>query len=369
MLKASEKSISQSQLYFIIIQSQMGVGILSLPFAVHSTAKGDGWISTILAGIVLQIWLLIFLTLSRWFPEKNIYQIMKHLFGRFIGSILIIAYILYFTAVAALVAVLQTGLINKWILTLTPFWIIYVLIIVVAVYLATDNILTIARFFSLTTGVILFFILLVSTVYRDANLSYILPVGDGGIKNIFIAVKDVLIALAGFEIILMVYPLLKDKKKTFKTLTLANVTTISIYTFLVFTSLIIFSPVEITLVPEPVLYMLKAISFEIIERLDLIFLSIWVIPMTNSFIIFLYQASKGLKELFHADSHSPFVPIIVIPIFISGFFLQDKFIIQKIDSLFQYIIYSFVFFLPITFLIFGVFKKKNGKEKKHVPST
>ncbi|MBM7622218.1 spore germination protein (amino acid permease) [Bacillus tianshenii] len=369
MLKASEKSISQGQLYFLIIQSQMGVGILSLPFAVHSTAKGDGWISTILAGIVLQIWLLIFLTISRWFPEKNIYQIMKHLFGRFVGSIFVVAYILYFTAVAALVAVLQTGLINKWILTLTPFWLIYVLIIIVAVYLATDNILTIARFFSLSTGVILFFILLVSTVYRDANLSYILPIGDGGIKNIFIATKDVLIALAGFEIILMVYPLLKDKKKTFKTLTLANVTTISIYTFLVFTSFIIFSPVELTLVPEPVLYMLKAISFEIIERLDLIFLSIWVIPMTNSFIIYLYQASKGLKELFHTDSHSPFVPIIVIPIFISGFFLQDKFVIQKIDSIFQYIIYSFVFFLPIAFLILGFIKKKNGKEKKHVPTT
>ncbi|MGM0836699.1 MAG: GerAB/ArcD/ProY family transporter [Bacillota bacterium] len=369
MLKASEKSISQGQLYFLVIQSQMGVGVLSLPFAVHSTAKGDGWISIILAGIVIQIWLYIFLTITRWFPEKNIYQISKHLFGRFMGSIVVIAYLLYFTAVAALVTVLQTGLINKWILTLTPFWIIYLLIIVVAVYLATDNILTIARFFSLSTGVVLFFVLLVSTVYRDANISYILPVGEGGIANIFLAVKDVLIALTGFEIILMVYPLLKEKKKTFKTLTLANITTISVYTFLVFTSLIIFSPKEITLVPEPVLYMLKAISFEIIERLDLIFLSIWVIPMTNSIIIYLYQASKGLKELFHTESHSPFVPIIVIPIFVSGFFLQDKFIIEKIDSFFQYIIYSFVFILPVLLLIVGFFRKKTGKEKNNARTT
>lgn len=364
-----EKNLSQGQLFFIVIQAQIGVGILSLPFAVHTIAKGDGWISTILAGVVIQVWLFIFLFLSRMFPEKNLYQIMYHLFGRFIGKMLTIAYILYFTSVAALVAVLQTGLINKWILSLTPFWVIYLLIIFVAVYLAKENILMIARFFSLSTGIVFFFILLITTVYRDTDISYILPVGDSGLTNIIIAVKDVLIALAGFEIVLMIYPLLKEKKKTAKTLTLANWLVIVIYTFLVFTSLIVFSPQEMGLVPEPVLYMLKAITFELIERLDLIFLSIWVIPMTNSFIIYLYQASKGLKELFQTDSHSRFVPIIVIPIFISGFFLQDKYIIQRIDEIFQNIIYLFVFTLPILFLIVGLIKKKFGKEKKNAPTS
>lgn len=369
MLKVHEKGISQGQLFFLIIQAQIGVGILSLPFAVHTTAKGDGWISTLLAGFVIQLWMFIILKLAQSYPEQNLFQLLRHLLGKFFGSIFIIFYILYFTAIAGLVTALQTGLINKWILSLTPFWIIYILIIIVAVYLATDNILMIARFFSLSTGVIVFFILLVATVYRDANLSYILPVGHGGWKNIFFAIKDVLLALTGFEIILVIYPLIQNPKGTLKTLTFANITTVSIYAFLVFTSLIIFSPQEMTLVPEPVLYMLKAISFEVIERLDLIFLSIWVIPMTNSFIIYLYQASKGLKELFHKESHAPFVPIICVPIFISGFFLQDKFLMEDIGEVFQYIIFSFAFFLPILLLMISWIKKKFGKGKnQHVSS-
>lgn len=369
MLKVSEKSISQGQLFFLIIQAQIGVGILSLPFAVHTTAKGDGWISTLLAGFVIQLWMFIILKLAQFYPEKNLFQLLRHLLGKVFGSIFIILYTLYFTAIAGIVAALQTGLINKWILSLTPFWIIYILIIIVAVYLATDNILMIARFFSLSTGVVVFFILLVATVYGDANLSYILPVGQGGWKNIFFAIKDVLLALTGFEIILVIYPLTKNSKCTLKTLTFANITTVCIYTFLVFTSLIIFSPQEMTLVPEPVLYMLKAISFEVIERLDLIFLSIWVIPMTNSFIIYLYQASKGLKELFHKESHAPFVPIICVPIFISGFFLQDKFLMEDIGEVFQYIIFSFAFFLPILLLMLAWIKKKIGKGKnQHVSS-
>lgn len=368
MKQASEVSISQGQLFFLIMQAQIGVGILSLPFSVHSTAKGDGWISTLLAGFVIQLWMMISLTLSRCYPEKNFFQILRNLFGKFFGSLLIVSYVLYFTAIAGLVAVLQTGLINKWILPLTPFWIIYLLIIIVAVYLAKENILVIARFFGLSTGVIVFFILLVATVYRDADISYILPVGQSGIKNIILAIKDVLIALTGFELILLIYPMIKSKQKTAKTLTFANITTVLIYGFLVFTSLIIFSPEEITLVPEPVLYMLKAISFEVIERLDLIFLSIWVIPMTNSFIIYLYQASKGLKELFHSQSHAPFVPIIVLPIFISGFFLQNKFLIEDINKMFQYVVFIFAFILPLLFLLIAWTKKKMQRGKNYESS-
>lgn len=370
MQKVMEKSISQGQLYFLIIQAQIGVGLLSLPFAVHNVAKGDGWISTLLAGVVIQVWLLITLKLAQLFPSKNFFQMLHDLLGRFIGNIFIAAYILYFTCVAGLVAVLQTGLITKWILPFTPYWVIYLLIIFVSVYLASDNILMIARFFSLSTGIIIFFIIFVLTVYQDVNINYILPVAQSSWKDIFLATKEVLIALAGFEVLLVIYYSVKDKKKTYRTLTLANITIVVIYTFLVFTSLIYFSPDELPLVPEPVLYMLKAISFEVLERLDLIFLSIWVIPMTNSFIIYVYQASVGLKELFKRDTHSPFVFIIVIPIFVTNFFLQDKFLLEDIGKIFQYIVITFAFVLPLLLLVIGWTRKLFRKEKNnHVSSS
>ncbi|QFT88486.1 Spore germination protein YndE [Bacillus sp. THAF10] len=365
MQKVMERSISQGQLFFLIIQTQIGVGVLSLPFAVHTTAKGDGWISTILAGFVLQIWIFIIVKLARMFPEKNLFQTLRALLGKFVGNILTLAYILYFTALASLVAVLQTELITKWILPLTPYWVIYLFIIIVAVYLATDNILMIARFFSLSTGIIIFFIILVLTVYQDVNINYILPIKQTSWLDIFIGMKEVLIALAGFEVLLVIYFCVSDKKKTLKTMSLANLTTMAIYTFLVFTSLIYFSPEELPLVPEPVLYMLKAISFEVLERLDLIFLSIWVIPMTNTFIIYLFQASVGLKELFKRDTHSPFVFIIVIPIFLSSFFLRDQFLVDEIGQVFQNVVLWFAFGLPLLLLLIGMIRKLVRKEKDH----
>ncbi|CAG9620519.1 GerAB/ArcD/ProY family transporter [Sutcliffiella rhizosphaerae] len=369
MKKVVDRAISQGQLFFLIIQTQLGVGILSLPFAVHNSAKGDGWMATLFAGIVIQLWIFISINLVKLFPGKNLYQIIKALFGKVLGNMFVLIYTVYFTTVAALVAVLQTSLINNWMLPLTPFWVIYFLIIIVSVYLASDNILMIARYFSLLTPIILFFIILTISVYKDVQLSYILPVKQSNWKDIFLATKDVMIALTGFEIILIVYHTVLNKTKTLRTLTYANISTVSIYTFFVFTSLIYFSPDELPLVPEPVLYMLKAISFEVIERLDLVFLAVWIIPMTNSFIIYLFQASIGLKELFKKDTHAYFPIFLVIPIFVSGFFFQDKFLMEQVGKYFQYLILSFAFVLPLLFFMVAVIKKKWRKEKKHAAST
>ena len=364
MSNSPEKKISQSHFFFILIQSQIGVAVLSLPYSVHQTAEGDGWISTLLAGFVVQLWMFAFLVLVRFFPERNLFGFSPQLLGKWIGRFVSFLYIIYFLLIASLVAVLQANLITGWILTLTPFWIIYMLIIITGVLLARENIQVIARFFSITSVIIFIFITLTSSVFTFMDIDYILPIGHSGVSNIFKAIRNVVLALTGFEILLIIYPLLNNKRKTIKTLTIANITVTSIYTLLVFSSLVVFSSEEIKLVPQPVLYMLKAISFEVIERLDLIFLSIWIFPMTNSFIIYIYKASKGLQQLFHTNTHAPFVPIVVVPILISAFFLQNQFIVEKVGKFSENFIYLFVFLFPLLFLLLAFVKKKMKKRGK-----
>jgi hypothetical protein len=67
-------TITPLQSGLLIVQSQVGVGILSLPFSVHAAAKQDAWISTLLAGFIVNgfIWLLILL--ARRFPNQSLFQ-------------------------------------------------------------------------------------------------------------------------------------------------------------------------------------------------------------------------------------------------------------------------------------------------------
>lgn len=56
---------TKTQLLFFIIQTQIGVGILSLPYSVFQRAKQDGWMSILLAGLVVQLLILLFWMLAK----------------------------------------------------------------------------------------------------------------------------------------------------------------------------------------------------------------------------------------------------------------------------------------------------------------
>ena len=56
--------INQSELFFLLVQTMVGIGILSLPFHTYKSAAHDGWMSVIILGfalhlVVLLIWLLV----------------------------------------------------------------------------------------------------------------------------------------------------------------------------------------------------------------------------------------------------------------------------------------------------------------------
>ncbi|WP_375794259.1 GerAB/ArcD/ProY family transporter, partial [Peribacillus frigoritolerans] len=62
--------------------------------------------------------------------------------------------------------------------------------------------------------------------------------------------------------------------------------------------------------------MIKAYSFQIIERIDLLFLSIWIISVATSIATWLFLSSQGLKYLFEPANHAPFLPYTAGIIFI-----------------------------------------------------
>ncbi len=55
----TQSKISLVQFTFFVIQCQIGVGILSLPNRLHPIAKGGGWISALIAGLAIQLIILL----------------------------------------------------------------------------------------------------------------------------------------------------------------------------------------------------------------------------------------------------------------------------------------------------------------------
>ena len=355
-----EKSrITQGQLMFFVIQSQVGVGILSLPHKVQAIAKGGGWISSLIAGLAVQLMILILWALCRRFPSDTIYGFLLKIVGPYLGTLLGFAYIGYFLFSAGTVLAFFAIVLGKWVLLDTPRWALLTLTLLTCMYLARERLRVIARLFVISSLTIIVMVMLSLFGYAHANFTYIFPLTEAGWGNIFKAANEALFPLVGYEVLLVIYPFVEGKSgEKLKAASLGNMLISLFYTFEVFTSLVIFSPGIMPAISEPLLYMLKGFSFQIIQRIDLIFLSLWIFVVSTSIVSWVYMGTIGLGHYFHRNEHKKAVPYAAFIVFILAMIAQDPSITDLYDRIIKFAHYTFVVGLPLILLILSYFSGK-----------
>ncbi|MFG6116378.1 GerAB/ArcD/ProY family transporter [Halobacillus sp. MO56] len=360
--------ISRLQFFFLIVQTQIGVGVISLPYNLQQVAKQDGWISLIGASLVVQLIMFLYWLLLKNTPGQHLFISLEKIFGKWIGKTSTLFYSFYFIAVGALILILYTRVINLWMLINTPKWVLMFLMVTAGLYLISGTIKVLARAYTLFSGLMI--ILVVSLIYgvRDSHFIFILPVGKAGIEPILKGVNEGVLSLLGFVFVLIIYPLVEGtNKEKLKTIFYTQWFVLGFYLLVVFSTFTFFGAKEILLVPEPVLYMLKAYEFSVVERLDLFFISVWVVSVTTSFTTYLYMSGKGLKHMFNSKKEMPFMIMMAIVAFILAltFGSGEQRIGQYGDVVMKFG-YLFSGSLPvILLLVFFVRKKKlTGSDSK-----
>ncbi|WP_409346072.1 GerAB/ArcD/ProY family transporter [Paenibacillus sp. MBLB4367] len=359
MMIPEKSKITQGQLMFFIVQSQVGVGILSLPHKMQATAKGGGWISVLLAGLAVQVIIFILWALCKRFPSDTIYGFLPKITGKLLGNLLCFAYIGYFLLSAGTVLAKFADVVERWVLLETPRWALLILALLTCMYLVKENLRVIARLFVISSLTIIVMVVLSLCGYVNANFSYIFPITEAGWGNIIKAANEALFPLVGYEAILVIYPFVEGNSGgKLKAVSLGNMLITLFYTFEVFTSLIIFSPAVMPAVSEPLLYMLKGFSFQVIQRIDLIFLSLWVLIVSNALVSWIYMATVGLGRFFHRGEHKKAVPYTIFILFIMAMIAQNPAITDFYDRMISITHYTFVVGLPLILLCFTYLIRK-----------
>ncbi|MFJ5762408.1 GerAB/ArcD/ProY family transporter [Neobacillus sp. NPDC093182] len=355
----TNNQITKFQLFFLLIQSQVGVALLSLPHAVQESAKGDGWISTIIAGLAVQVMLVVYWQLLKRFPALIYTEITKKVLGRFLGKLLNVFIYLNFILVGGLATILFIKLINLWLLPLTPGWMISALILTACIYLASSDLKIIARFFVLATSlIILLWFTSVLSWFTPKEFQYVLPLGSSGLKNILMGSNNSLLAMLGFEALLFFFPfIIENKKGVLKTVSMANLFITLFYTYFIFVTLISFSTHQLAQMREPILNLLRGISFNMIDRVDLIFLSVWMVPMATSIITYLFAASKSLN--LEKKNYPKAVLLNGCILFLITLIPNEDAIITLFNQYVSYLSYVVVFLIPTLLLILSFLMKKH----------
>ncbi|WP_416826646.1 GerAB/ArcD/ProY family transporter [Ectobacillus polymachus] len=354
-----KNKITQGQLMFFVIQSQVGVGILSLPYKLQASAKGGAWISMLIAGLAVQVIILVLCALCKQYPSDTIYSFLPKITGNLLGNLLGFAYIGYFLLSGGTVLAKFADVVGRWVLQDTPRWALLLLSLLTCMYLVKENLQVIARLFVLSTFTIIVMVVLSLMGYAKVNFSYIFPITEVGWGNIFKTANDALFPLTGYENILVIYPFVEGKSSgKIKAASLGNMVVTLFYTFEVFTCLIIFSPAVMPAVLEPLLYMLKGFSFQIIQRIDLIFLSLWIFIVTTALVSWTYVATVGLGRIFHRGEHKKAVPYALFILFILALIAQDQAISDLYDRMIAIAHYSLIIGLPLILLCLTYITRK-----------
>jgi spore germination protein (amino acid permease) len=355
-----KNKITPAQFAFMVIQTQVGIAVLSLPHEVQAVAKGGGWISVLSAGLMAELIILLHWALVRRFPQDTIYEILTKLMGKWIGKGVGLLYVLYFFSINIVVALMFADVVGRWILIKTPRWAIVLLLMIAGVYLARESVRAVARFYVAVSFLFVLFVVLTILAYRDANFYYIFPITEAGWFNILVkGAHQAIIAMTGYELLILLNPFIQGTSKTkLLAASVGNLFVTLLYTFITFTTLVVFSPEELQLIPEPVLYKHKALSLQVLERIDLIFLSVWSVTVVTSVVTYLYLAALGIKHLIHKKQiRRKSVSFMAGAVLFIVMFIQSPEQVQMINDLVANLSYFFLVFIPLLLLLLSFILK------------
>lgn len=198
---------------FLIHSNQVGVGILGFQRVIAKEAGHDAWISVAIAGIAvhLVVWV-IFMTLSRY-PSADLYGINRDVFGKWLGNLINLLYMIYFTMAAIVVLRSYTEVVQAWMFPEVSTWSLSAVILGLTLYTILGGIRVITGYTFISLLVTFWLITDLYFPLEYARWSYLYPVLQAKMTEILHGSVSMSLTIIGFEVAYVLYPFLKEKQK------------------------------------------------------------------------------------------------------------------------------------------------------------
>ncbi|MCX7951009.1 MAG: spore germination protein [Clostridiales bacterium] len=362
----SNDKISSYQLGVLVYLTVLGVGILTLPASMAKEVENDGWILAIIAGILCIGIVYIMCKVGEKYPQNGFVGTLKILFGKFLGVILALPVFFYFLLFTSLETRIFGETVKLFLLSRTPLEFIIIPILVVSVFLARLGIEPIVRFFEAVTPAILFVLFfLILIAITNTDFSNLKPVLSHDLLSFVKGVKSALFAYAGFEVLLIVFPFIKEPNKACKVSRNAIFLLILAYVIVIIESYAKFGVKLTQTFMYPTLSMIKAsdVPGAFIERIEGVLEALWVLFVYTTIVSLLYSLSIVAKDIIGHIEAKHFVAI-ALPFLYLTSLIGDSIIdmMQYGDLITSTLGLYTIFILPIAMFIVSRFKKAGAKQ-------
>jgi spore germination protein (amino acid permease) len=350
------KKISLNQLFCLVILTQVGVGVLSIPYAYSEYAGYDSWMSILIGGVVSQAFILIMYQLGKRYPDRSLPQYIFAVAGKPFGSVLNFLIAIYYALSSLLVVISYTDVINRWVLFKTPWFAIVGFSLTIAAYIGSSTLRSMATVtqFIMFLFMIGFVIIFISGMGKGDWRNF-LPVGTHGLIPIL---KGVLLSFwlySGYDILLYLFPFIEYRKKIeiLITMSLANGITTFFYVLISVIVLYNFNEIQLKYIPEPMVYILRKFKWPVVQSLDILFMTIWLAITSVTAYVYLFLSARfmALVRSKESQKHTLLVWMITIVCFIAGLWFSDRQLLNQFSTYHNKASFIIVSLLPALLLL------------------
>jgi spore germination protein len=291
-----QSDLTVNQFGTIIFGCIVGVGILSLPNGVVKSAHQDGWISTLIGGIYPLYVVIIASYIGKKFPNDNILILSKRYFGRVFGSIFNLIFASYFIFTSSMIACYYSNLMRSYMMGfLTSFKLLSILFICI-IYASSRGLKVIGRISEITFYITIVLLLSPILALKNSEITNVFPIFGSGFSSIAKGTLKSTFAYSGAEIILLIYPFLKEKKKMLRSSLISVTIIMAIYAWCVFITTYYLGPDIVNKSYWSFLVVTESITVSAINNYRYIFMYVWSIIAFKSISINGFASIYILKE-------------------------------------------------------------------------
>jgi len=286
-------------LFFLFYVGIAGIGALSFQTSLAAHAGYDAWISVIATGATVHVlvWMT-YRTLSSEPGERDVADLHRAWFGRLAGAFLNAAVVLYFLYAAYAEWKTYLEVIEVWLFPGMNRFPVVVMVTILIYYAVSGGIRTVAGLSF--WGMILAYFLVIPQIFLALQYAHprnLLPLFDHSAADVLAAAKSMAVHYSGFEVLLFVYPFLKNPADSQRWAHGAVLFGTVLYLILLLTTFMYFSVGQLEHTVWPTLNMTTIIEFPFFQRLEYLAISLWLIKNIAGVSLSLWAAGRAASSV------------------------------------------------------------------------
>ncbi|MGO1368309.1 GerAB/ArcD/ProY family transporter [Senegalia sp. (in: firmicutes)] len=357
-------NISSNQIRNLVFLQYIATSIILVPSIAVDITKQNAWITAIIGSMFSIIMVLIYNNLADKMKDKTILEYIESVFGKYIGKLISISFILFLTIACATQIWITGSFLSTLILHETPQYVIHIIFMIAIAIASKLGLEVLARSSELVTPLIVIsFFITILLLLNEVDFNYMFPILEDGIQPVFKSVIPFMTSTSFTLIALFIFfpanvDNLKESKKAFLTATILG----TIVLLIVIDFCILVLGPEITarhMYPTHIL-MKKVQLGEFIQRIEIIVAMLWFLATFYKLFIYFYGLAFGISQMLKLNDYRILVlPLAMLMVILSIIVYPSNISALSLDAkVWDPLVTTFGFALPIILLTVGKIRGK-----------